>query len=163
MVAQINKMESSELESFLFGSARVSLEKARNPIWELQERRCFYCGDRIAKASSGEVDHFVPRARYPDDGLHNLVVAHRKCNNNKRDILASSGHVENWAARNGTACGVHADLTAIAGEIGMEADREKTLGVARGIYLSLPVGAMLWEGCDSMVAADPGRLRVALG
>ena len=46
-----------------------------------------------------EIDHFVPWARYPDNGIDNLVVAHRRCNHDKRDFLAAFGHVEKWVAR----------------------------------------------------------------
>ena len=49
-------------------------------MWEVQDRRCFYCRTRIADPNQSEVDHFLPWARYPDDGLDNFVVADKKCN-----------------------------------------------------------------------------------
>ena len=36
-----------ELESFLFGAGRVSLQPVRAPLLELQRGTCFYCGGRV--------------------------------------------------------------------------------------------------------------------
>ena len=43
MVAQLNGLEESQLDVFLFGADRVSTAKVRAGLWELQDRRCFYC------------------------------------------------------------------------------------------------------------------------
>ena len=43
MVAGMNRLPEAELEDFLFGSERVSLEAVRGPLRELQDDRCFYC------------------------------------------------------------------------------------------------------------------------
>lgn len=75
MVAQLNQLQESQLEAFLFGADRTSTAKIRAGLWEIQGRRCFYCEDRIDSPLQGEVDHFVPWSRYPDDGLDNFVVA----------------------------------------------------------------------------------------
>jgi hypothetical protein len=61
---------------------------------------CFYCQRRLNEA--GEVDHFIPWSRYPRDLGHNFVLAHSKCNSDKRDLLAATGHLENWRKRNET-------------------------------------------------------------
>jgi HNH endonuclease len=42
------------------------------------------------------VDHFLPWARYPENGIENLVVTDPRCNNDKRDFLAAAEHVERW-------------------------------------------------------------------
>lgn len=55
---------------------------------QAEDRSCFYCAGHLRDA--GEVDHFLPWARHPDDGSHNLVVAHAGCNNRKRDFLAAT-------------------------------------------------------------------------
>ena len=35
------------------------------------------------------MDHFVPWARYPDNGIRNFVVADPRCNGNKREACRS--------------------------------------------------------------------------
>src|SRR6266480_6864612 len=75
---------------------RVPLERVRGPIIELQEGRCFYCAERLARRAgqTPDVDHFIPWSRYPDDGLENLVVAHARCNAQKRDFLAAAAQAD---------------------------------------------------------------------
>jgi hypothetical protein len=92
IVARMNKLPETDLERFLFGSERTSLEVVRSPLRSLQENRCLYCEGRIS--GSADVDHFIPRSRYPDDGLDNLVAAQPKCSNSKRDFLAAADHGE---------------------------------------------------------------------
>ena len=48
MVAQLNRLEESQLEVFLFGADRTQTAKIRAGLWEIQGRRCFYCDARIA-------------------------------------------------------------------------------------------------------------------
>jgi hypothetical protein len=60
MVAQLNRLEESQLEMFLFGADRTRTAKIRVGLWEIQRRRCFYCDARIAEPVRGQVDHFVP-------------------------------------------------------------------------------------------------------
>ncbi|MCL1052164.1 HNH endonuclease [Shewanella abyssi] len=101
------------LSDFLFGSNRKSLIQARTVLYDIQKGRCFYCGKSISKAAmtkneedtaeqamAPEVDHFIPRARYPNDLGHNFVLAHRKCNNAKRDHLAAEIYKERWFEQN---------------------------------------------------------------
>ncbi|MBW1683872.1 MAG: HNH endonuclease [Deltaproteobacteria bacterium] len=78
LVARFNQLADAELEQFLFGVDRASLTAVREPLRELAEGRCFYCGDRVRTRI--EVDHFIPWARYPDNGLENLVVSDPGCN-----------------------------------------------------------------------------------
>src|SRR5437870_3987786 len=81
--------------------ARAARARARARSIELQEGRCFYCAARLASRAgqTPDVDHFIPWSRYPDDGLENLVVAHARCNAQKRDFLAAAAHVRHWRAR----------------------------------------------------------------
>ena len=97
MVARINRLEESRLESFLFGTKRQDLGPVRKALIDLQGGACFNCG-RPARTGA-EVDHFIPWSRYPDDGLDNLVVADRRCNAQKRDFLAATRNAERWRAR----------------------------------------------------------------
>ncbi|MFP6642620.1 MAG: HNH endonuclease [Candidatus Latescibacterota bacterium] len=55
--------ETADLHEFLFGSERASLSVYVPLLRHLQEDHCFYC--KQALRSRGEVDHFVPWARYP--------------------------------------------------------------------------------------------------
>jgi hypothetical protein len=99
MVAGMNRDATDEarLQEFLFGAQRISLDPVRAELRELQGNRCFYCDGRIA--GPADVDHFIPWARHPDNGIENLVVADPRCNGNKRDFLAAGEHVERWTQR----------------------------------------------------------------
>lgn len=86
--------ETASLESFLFGSDRVTLAPWRNILREHQGGRCFYCNARVRGA--GELDHFVAWSRYPVDLGHNFVFSDSKCNLAKRDYLAHQDHLQRW-------------------------------------------------------------------
>ncbi|WP_052452538.1 HNH endonuclease [Noviherbaspirillum autotrophicum] len=90
--------EASDLEQVLFGSDRSSLLAARPVLREIQSDTCFYC--QGALRNTGEVDHFIPWARYPRDLGQNFVLAHKSCNGDKRDLLAAVPHLANWRDRN---------------------------------------------------------------
>ena len=90
--------ETADLHEFLFGARRSTLLAAQAPLRDLQKNLCFYCGKQMAKQV--DVDHFVPWALYQLDLGHNFVVAHRKCNSDKSDRLASEEHLCAWVERN---------------------------------------------------------------
>lgn len=161
MVAQINELEESKLETFLFGATRIQLSRIKPDLIELQDNRCFYCRERLGRKV--DVDHFIPWSRYPDNSIENLVAAHRKCNNSKRDFLAATAHVHSWAGRNTPASTSASDLSQIAKSAGWETCPSRTLGVARAIYLRLPQEARLWKQQDFFETADLPGLRAALG
>lgn len=50
--------------------------------------------------TSIHVDHFVPWMRYPVDLGHNFVLAHSRCNAQKRERLPSYDHLAVWVKRN---------------------------------------------------------------
>lgn len=156
MVAAMNGLSESKLEGFLFGVSRAQLDAVRVPLRELHDDRCFYCGDRMV--ANIEVDHFIPWARYPDNGLDNLVPAHRKCNGLKRDFIAAEDHLERWAVRirdRGP------DLVSIARDARWARDRGRSEAVARSIYLRLSNGARLWLAGGQLVPGDRGRIVAA--
>jgi hypothetical protein len=68
-----------EFEAFLFGRDRVALQRIAEGLLDLQLGDCFYWHARLA--AKREVDHFIPWSHSGDDGLDNLVVACRRCNN----------------------------------------------------------------------------------
>ena len=157
-VAKLNSLPEAGLESFLFDVDRASLNAVRKPLCDLQSSRCFYCDGHIS--GRADVDHFIPWSRYRDDGLDNLVPSHGKCNNSKRDFLASADHLERWAERTRAR---DADLTALARACSWPRDRERSTAVARAVYLRLPVSARLWRGPDDFDPVDHPRIRRALG
>lgn len=131
--------EHADLEYFLFGAARSSLEGARPLLAELQRGECFYC--RKPVKGDWQVDHFIPWARYPRDLGHNFVLAHAACNQHKSDTLAAGMHLERWLDRNLE----YGDL--IVSELGQVflCDSETSRRVARWSYeLDLSSSARLW-------------------
>ena len=113
--------------------------KALQRLSPLPAGRCFYC--RRGLRDDAEVDHFVPWAGYPDNGIDNLVVADRRCNGHKREHLAAAEHVEAWSRRMEEG---HTELEEIAARAHWSQQRERTLAIARSIYLRLPSTARLW-------------------
>lgn len=90
--------DKANLADFLFGTNRQNLSKAQSLFYDLQQGVCFYCQKPLKE--KGEVDHFIPWARYPNDLGHNFVLAHHKCNNNKRAYLPALAHRERWFNQN---------------------------------------------------------------
>ena len=86
-----------DLRSFLFGVRRRSLSKFGRLLRDVQEGSCFYCGRGVT--AGGAVDHFIPLRRYQLDLGHNLVLAHKRCNSSKADLLAAEEHLDRWTAR----------------------------------------------------------------
>jgi len=156
-VARINGLEEARLEKFLFGATRIPLDPVRPGLQEIQDDRCFYCGDRLGSGArkGPEVDHFIPWSRYPNNAIENLVVAHERCNGHKRDFLAAAEHVERWRTRIEPETGPAADLRMLAQDLDWEADRDRSVGVARGIYLNLPADVPLWLKGQEFVEFDP--------
>ncbi|MEZ4327998.1 MAG: HNH endonuclease domain-containing protein [Polyangiales bacterium] len=157
MVGRLNDLEVTRVHGFLFGVDRVSLGAVREPLRELQNKRCFYCDGALQ--TSVEVDHFLPWARHADNGIENLVAAHGRCNGSKKDFLAAAVHVERWARR---VVDAESDLARIAKDARWPSDRNRTLGAVRGIYLPLPDGVSLWRGHQDFEASDRSALRAAL-
>jgi 5-methylcytosine-specific restriction endonuclease McrA len=151
-------VDELRLETFLFGSPRTSLHLVREPLTDLQRGRCFYCrGER----GPWEVDHFLPWARWPDDRLDNLVVAHARCNNDKRASLASLSHLERWRHRT-VAPDTARRLDEVARTTGWPRHPTRTSAGARGLYLHQPPGTMLWAERGRVEPLDTHRLRALL-
>jgi 5-methylcytosine-specific restriction endonuclease McrA len=154
MVAQLNSLEESHLELFLFGADRTQTGKIRVGLWEIQGRRCFYCDERITEPVGGQVDHFVPWSRYPDDTLDNFVVADKSCNGLKSSSLAAAAHLTRWARRFARASSEFAQLSDLAQRATWERQSERSRNVARAIYLRLPNDARLWRLGKEFVVPD---------
>lgn len=132
---------ASDLKEFLFGSERSNLDVYRPILRELQSDRCHYCSKPINDA--GEVDHFIPWVRYPVDLGHNFVLAHKTCNNAKRDYLGEKRHLENWVERNT----VYADalISAFDDEC-IEYNLNSSIHVAKWAYEQVDnTGSLVWS------------------
>ena len=156
----------AELETFLFGTDRQSLERYRQLLQDHQSGECFYCGKKVAGA--GDLDHFIPWSRYPVDLGHNFVFAHKACNNAKRDYLAAHIHIERWRVQNldeGHGLGRRFN------EAGLLHDLERSELIGRWAYQQGQASrAQLWvrkgefEACDYRWMAAmgaPGGLKLA--
>ncbi len=158
MVTRLNGVPESRLEDFLFERDRSAVAVLAGPLQELQRGRCFYCDLELGRKQR-EVDHFIPWARHPDDGIANLVLADVGCNRSKRDFLADLGHVERWGQR----LSDHgAELGRIATELRRPRDESTTTGVLRSIYAALPAGVMLWRSTEAFSPLDRARVGRAL-
>jgi diadenosine tetraphosphate (Ap4A) HIT family hydrolase len=165
MVAALNPAATDEarLQEFLFGVPRISLDPVRADLRELQDNRCFYCDEGIS--GQADVDHFVPWARYPDNGIENLVVAHQRCNGDKRDFLAAGEHVQRWSQRFAVSdARIASQLEEIARRATWDQHPDRTMNVARALYLALPGDVKLWLRKREFVSVEAERvlLRSAL-
>ncbi|MDR2770329.1 MAG: type II CRISPR RNA-guided endonuclease Cas9 [Rickettsiales bacterium] len=59
----------------------------RGILYDTQGGKCPYCGKKIEVSELGkcEIDHILPYSRSLDNGFGNKVLAHAKCNQDKRD------------------------------------------------------------------------------
>jgi len=90
--------KAGELSDFLFSTTRNSLKSASYLLKDIQNDHCFYCCKPLK--GNAEVDHFIPFTKYNNDLGHNFVLAHKTCNNNKRDYLAAPRHRDKWKEQN---------------------------------------------------------------
>lgn len=131
----------SDLDEFLFGTARASLVQLVPFLREPQEMQCFYCREHLGQ-NSGHIDHFIPWSKYSVDLGHNFVLAHSRCNSKKAQHIASVEHLSNWVKRNTTA----ADL--LAAEFGKRRivhDIGASVQIARWAYTrTAAVGGLTW-------------------
>jgi hypothetical protein len=119
---------SDDLFEFLFDKSRTNLAKVGAMLKDYQQNQCFYCRKEIA--GQGEVDHFVPWSRYPNDLAHNLVLAHTRCNADKRDYLAAEAHLNHWAESRLDETILDEDFLAL----GVGVDKARARHIARWAY-----------------------------
>jgi hypothetical protein len=94
------------------------------------------------------------------DAVENLVLADRRCNNDKRDLLPGPEHVTAWANRNQRH---EAALAQLASASNWDTDPQATVAVARSIYGHLPPGGSpLWFGLRHVASTDPAPAMAAL-
>lgn len=148
----------AELEEFLFGIDRSSLERYRQLLREHQAGECFYCGKPVR--NRGDLDHFIPWSRYPIDLGHNFVFAHTGCNNAKRDHLAAVDHLARWRDQN-----LHGGdaLAQTFERAGLLSDLERARLIAEWAYEQGQAnGAQLWV-CNKEFEPCDYRWKLVLG
>jgi HNH endonuclease len=77
---------------------RGALSRWRASLMAIQQGKCFY--DESHEMSLSEVDHVLPWSFVLEDMTWNLVLACRKCNNDKRDRLTDIVTLRRLCARN---------------------------------------------------------------
>jgi hypothetical protein len=133
------------LSEFLFGTKRAALSlKLTGPLSELGGGRCFYCGHALARQSA--IDHFIPWSTYPRDLVHNLVVAHAKCNALKSNLLGGEDHLQQWTR---SVTDNDEALAEIGQSVGVVVDRPASIAVAKWSYARAEQNhAEVWLGGD---------------
>lgn len=156
MVARRNPdlVDAHQLDEFLFGASRISLDRVRQPLVDHQQGRCFYCHRPMKQV---DVDHFLPWSRHPDNSLDSLVAAHPACNNAKSASLAACEHLNAWVLRT-----CESLLGRFVSELEWPRHIERTIGAVRATYLLVPAGARLWVADRRFVPGEPPELRRAL-
>ena len=152
-VATWSKIDTQEVElrAHLFGSKRLSFpKKLVVGLEQLQTGRCFYCSSSVA--TGGEVDHFVPWSKFPNDAIENLVLACKKCNGNKSDHLCVPQFAERWLDRPSE------ELARIATTSQWDTDSRRSRAIAANIYGSLVAGSVVWAGGENFVKIDEVQL-----
>ncbi|GAC1635626.1 MAG: hypothetical protein NVS4B2_23240 [Chloroflexota bacterium] len=84
----------------------------------------------------------LPARSGADNGIENLVYAHGTCNNAKSAYLAAEDHVDRWIERM-TDPAISDQLRGLADLEHWGSHAQRTLAVARSIYLKLPHGYKL--------------------
>ncbi len=145
--------QASDLAAFLFGSERADLTACRAVLGR-HEQRCFYCHAQLGKGvDSAVVDHFVPWSLYPVDLGHNFVLADRRCNERKTNLLAAEEHLDRWCERNERLGPAFAEELAQAG---VTADADASRQVTRWAYAQASsTGALVWRSGKELVPLGP--------
>ncbi len=148
--------ETDDLESFLFETSRQALVVVATGLRKLSDGHCFYCGATVRDGA--DVDHFIPRALYPRDLMHNFVLAHPACNRSKSDTLAARLHLERWVefiSKNNDA------LQEIGIAAGRVSEPEACRAVARWSYSNaVNAGGHAWLRANAYEPVDHGYLAV---
>ncbi len=130
--------DGDDLESFLFGTSRHSLEVIKRELKKMDGDGCFYCGKRMGdRMKDIDVDHYIPFSVYGRDLTHNFVLAHPRCNRSKSDTLAAKPHLEKWLER---LARQDDNLKEIGFTAGILADSETISNVTRWAYQNAVAG-----------------------
>ena len=133
--------QTADLEEFLFGSGRAQYPHLKEALRELQAGKCFYCGKSLGR--DFQLDHFISWSRYPSDLGHNFVLADRRCNSEKSDLLADQLFLAAWQERNRTR---ERDLATVFERSAVSNDRVASERIAKWAYARAELsGAVFWR------------------
>ncbi|QYB05658.1 HNH endonuclease [Rhodococcus sp. USK10] len=130
------ELDAEDLDGFLFGTDRTALRSLVEPLRDLQDDLCFYCGRRMA--SDVHIDHVMAWSVIPIDGVANLVAADSRCNLDKSASIPVRVHVDRALERS--------DLSEVARTTRVPLLHRRTSSAADGVFGSLPSGSLLWRG-----------------
>ena len=144
---------TDDLGAFLFASSKQSLKVVAEGLHDLDDSRCFYCGNAVRDA---DVDHYIPFSLYPRDLVHNFVLAHPSCNRSKSDTLAALPHLEHWLSR----LQAKGDALCEIGEAaGLQIDPMTTRKVGEWAYTNgFSGGSKAWQAAKTYTPIDASYL-----
>ncbi|MEV0947459.1 HNH endonuclease [Rhodococcus sp. NPDC049939] len=130
------ELDAEKLVKFLFEADQSALRSLVDPLRDLQNNLCFYCGRRLG--ADPRVDHVLAWSTIPIDGVANLVAADSRCNLDKSARIPVRAHVDRALER--------PDLAEVAKTARIPLLLRRTSSAADGLYAALPVGFRLWRG-----------------
>lgn len=152
-VSDLNKLDTSALNDYLFGFMRSAVTKFAKYLMPLQGGKCFYCATRINQGNA-HVDHVIPWSFSHDDGLDNLVATCVPCNSNKSATLLGLSHLKNWSRRLVVGSPENLAITNLAAKHTLFRDLNLTHNLARAAYTQARPGTSVWNSRDNVVAID---------
>ena len=155
-----NLTDSARLSEALFGGERQGNSALAGPLSELQQGKCFYCGETLGILR--EVDHFLPWSVTHNDNIENLVMACRACNSRKSAAYAALTHLKAWRSRIASTSPLHDEFASLALQFARRHNPNQSLGQARSLYLFSSHGRPLWVMGDQFVELDMAELQPIL-
>jgi 5-methylcytosine-specific restriction endonuclease McrA len=157
MVAELNHITAIEddLRRHLFGAERTAFPALlRSGLEELQSGDCFYCRKSV-QADKSAIDHFIPWARWPNDAVENLVLAHPQCNGHKSNRIPGPAPLRKWSQRLNTQ---RIEMRRLAVNSKWSSSADRTLSLALSLYANLPSGTPLWNQPGDIVTASTSKM-----
>ena len=152
-VSDLNKMDTSALNDYLFGFMRSAVTKFAKYLMPLQGGKCFYCATRINQGNA-HVDHVIPWSFSHDDGLDNLVATCIPCNSNKSATLLGLPHLKNWSKRLVVGSPENLAITNLAAKHKLFRDLNLTHNLARAAYAQARPGASVWNSLNNIAVIN---------
>jgi len=161
-VSDLNKLDTSALNDYLFGFMRSAVATFAKYLMPLQRGKCFYCGTGINNGSV-DVDHVIPWSVSHDDGLDNLVASCIPCNLDKRATLLGLRHLKKWSKRLVVGSPENLAITNLAARYGLSRDLNLTHNHARSAYRLAPPGTSVWNSRNNISTINKSASHRILG
>lgn len=152
-VSDLNNLDTSALNDYLFGFMRSAVTKFAKYLLPLQGGKCFYCATRINQGNA-HVDHVIPWSFSHDDGLDNLVATCVPCNSNKSASLLGLPHLKNWSKRLVVGSPENLAITNLAAKHILFRDLNLTHNLARAAFAQARPGTSVWNSRDNVADID---------